>query len=192
MCIKIKHCHNHPIQAADALKNRNPTPEIQKKFLKLFSNGHSAASALEIHKYEMQIKHQDNYYKICADRGIVPDKKWCNNFYRKIFLVEYGNSKIPVENLENFLQRVNYDQINIKLVVTNEDKIIVAICTPLMRRILKHIQQSGELCFVDSSGNIYCFFNYKGDFTNYGVNQNTHNRFYSHNTSILQMSQFPE
>ena len=68
---------SHRCCRRDALKYRILSPETQKKFLRLFSNGYNAASALELRKYEMQKKQQDNNYKICADRAIVPDKKWC-------------------------------------------------------------------------------------------------------------------
>ena len=40
-----------------------------------------------------------------------------------------------------------------KMTVTEENQLVIAICTPVMKRIHEKIRQSGEMVFIDSTGN---------------------------------------
>ena len=42
----------------------------------------------------------------------------------------------------------------IKMDITADGNIVIAICTPLMRRVHRTIKHSGELAFIDSTGNV--------------------------------------
>jgi hypothetical protein len=75
--IKIKYIHNHPIQAADVLKHRYVAPDVRDKFLELFQNGYSPSRALDIHKYDLQIEHGENYVFKSGDRAVCPDIQYC-------------------------------------------------------------------------------------------------------------------
>ena len=61
-----------------------------------------------------------------------------------------------LKDLENFVANLVSEKGTeiIKMDVTSDHQVTLAICTPLMKRILQQVQQSGEMVFVDSSGNM--------------------------------------
>ncbi|XP_034049739.1 uncharacterized protein si:dkey-75a21.2 [Thalassophryne amazonica] len=81
MIVNMKYIHNHPVNCADALRHQDVSDEVKKKFLDLFEAGHSPSSALEIHKFNMQLEHQDDFVFISADRAKIPDLQWCKRLY---------------------------------------------------------------------------------------------------------------
>ena len=154
MEIKLFHVHNHSLESADVLKYRDVSSEVRETFVQLFSEGYNPAAALEFFKYNLQIEHQNEYYKLCADRAIVPDYPWCSRLYKEIKEKVYGNNETALDKVKALIEAANSKQTTMKMIVTEQGKSIIAICTPLMQRVLKHVEQSGELCFVDSSGNM--------------------------------------
>ena len=42
----------------------------------------------------------------------------------------------------------------IKMLVTDDNQVVVAVCTPLMQRVHKLVKHSGEIVFCDASGNM--------------------------------------
>ena len=68
-------------------------------------------------------------------------------------LSQLGNS----EELQRSPQTHNETQQEpdiIQMEVTDDNQIVVAICTQMMRRVHKYIENSGEMIFVDASGNM--------------------------------------
>lgn len=77
--------------------------------------------------------------------------------YYTIFKSVYGSSNEQMlEDLEGMIDQLNSSRESsiIKMKETNDNQLVIATCTPLMRRVLQKIQQSGEMVFVDSSGNV--------------------------------------
>ena len=77
MIVSMNPTHNHPIECADALGHRDVSQETTLKFVEMFKNHHSPASALEVFKFDLQMKHPDKYHYLCGDRKVVPDPQWC-------------------------------------------------------------------------------------------------------------------
>ncbi|KAK3926335.1 Protein FAR-RED ELONGATED HYPOCOTYL 3 [Frankliniella fusca] len=154
--IIIDHKHNHPIIAKEALRFRRPTKRVEEKFKTLFGQGHSPSSAVEIHRFELQTELGDGYLIAAADRSKCPDVKWASRLYYKIFRKVYGepHGEEMVASLEDFIRKFNESQGSKCAVMQKLDEkdLIVAICTPLMKRIHSRLRSAGEIMFVDSSG----------------------------------------
>lgn len=41
-----------------------------------------------------------------------------------------------------------------KATTSNGKRLLVAICSPLMKRVHANLKHSGEMCFMDASGNM--------------------------------------
>lgn len=155
--IFLKYTHNHLILVADALRHRTPSDEIVEKFKKLFSRGHSPSSALNIYKSELQEEHDDEYYKIVADGSKCPTRRWCYELYYKIFNKQYGvpSGSEMIASLKLFVEQYNA-KCGEQCALMSEDaeNLVVCICSPLMKRVHKYERSSGEIMFIDSSGNM--------------------------------------
>ncbi|XP_014775784.1 uncharacterized protein LOC106873077 [Octopus bimaculoides] len=157
MIVKFKCTHNHPLRAEDALKHRDVSEEVKVKFLELFNRGYTPSKALELHKYDLQLQHSDNYIFISADRSITPDLQYCYRLYYQTFKKEYGEAKgeFILEELKRKIEEGSFgDDIKLSLVGPEGKQAAIAIVTPLMRRVHKLIKHSGELVFIDASGNM--------------------------------------
>ncbi|XP_033119759.1 uncharacterized protein LOC117119058 [Anneissia japonica] len=136
----------------------------------MFAVGYSPSAALHAHKYDLQDRHGDNYVLVAADRRECPDQQWCyhikilqeiNNLHNscttKCNKENYGeyDGEAMLSDLEAKIQQVyetnNEELAKIKRVGEN---VVVAICTPLMKRVHRNIKQSGELAFIDSLGGV--------------------------------------
>ena len=66
--------HNHPL---DALRHRDVGPEARNTITELLKSGHSASSALEVYKLDLQMEHPADYIVRAKDRYHFPDMQWC-------------------------------------------------------------------------------------------------------------------
>ncbi|XP_050501390.1 uncharacterized protein LOC126885128 [Diabrotica virgifera virgifera] len=155
--IFLKYTHNHLILVADALRHRTPSDDIIEKFKKLFSKGHSPSSALNIYKSELQEEYEEDYYKIVADGSKCPTRRWCYELYYKMFNKQYGDpsGSEMVASLKLFIEQYNA-KCGEQCAIMSEDveNLVVCICSPLMKRVHKYERSSGEIMFIDSSGNM--------------------------------------
>ncbi|XP_064631784.1 uncharacterized protein LOC135489974 isoform X2 [Lineus longissimus] len=158
MIVELEHKHNHPINAADALRHRDVSETVADKLLDLIKQGYSPSKALELHKYDLQMEYGDDYVLKCADRFICPDLQFCFRLYYKAFKSKYGEPKGEqlLKMLESKLEQYNSDtgQKSAESRVVGERDVAVAIVTPLMRRVHELIKHSAELVFIDASGNM--------------------------------------
>ena len=69
--------HNHGINTADALRHRDGSDGVRTKFLDLYKHGHTPASALQVHKMNLQLELDENHFQAAADRRQCPDSQWC-------------------------------------------------------------------------------------------------------------------
>ncbi|XP_071962543.1 uncharacterized protein [Antedon mediterranea] len=157
MMVHLSYNHNHPILCADTLRHRDVSDIVTKKFVDMFKTGHSPSTALLAHKHDLEEEHTDDYVVVAADRAECPDQQWCYRLYYKIFKESYGepDGEAMLRDLEAKIQQVcsthNEEVAKIKRVGEN---VVVAICTPLMKRVHRYVRQSGELAFIDSSGGV--------------------------------------
>lgn len=156
--IVIHHCHNHPIEASDVLRFRRPNPHVVDTFLEMYRKEHSPSSALSTHQYDIQMKHPEDWFEILADGSACPNLQWCYHLYRKTFLKEYGpaSGEGMVESLSGAIEKYNAESGSVCAVVKKfqETDLIVALCSPLMKRVHRLLKSSGEINFLDSGGSM--------------------------------------
>ncbi|XP_025087192.1 uncharacterized protein LOC112559914 isoform X2 [Pomacea canaliculata] len=158
MIVHIEHVHNHPITGnAKVMQHRDVSEDTIQKFKDLFARGHTPASALNMHKFNLHMEHPDNYIYLASDRSVCPDLSFVYKLYAKVFQKSYGadsgqglltavNSLIENYNNEQKLKCASMELI--------KDKTVIAVYTPLMRRISEKHRASGELVFIDSTGGV--------------------------------------
>nr|XP_033481204.1 uncharacterized protein LOC117256028 [Epinephelus lanceolatus] len=63
-----------------------------------------------------------------------------------------------LSDLQKRLDSYNQEQGDVcaKMARTDEGQLVIAICTPLMKRVHAKVRQSGEMLFIDSTGNCDC------------------------------------
>jgi hypothetical protein len=154
--------HNHPINAAEVLRRRDVGVDVQAKFQRLFEAGYSPRSALEMHRYDLQMEHGDEYATKATDRRYCPDMQWCFRKYYQIFKADGDASSSSSErNVKTTLQQrvEKYNEEHGEKSIASsfsEHGIVVAMCSPLMKRVHRALQQAGELVFVDSLSSGAC------------------------------------
>ena len=75
------HWHNHRLEAVDVVRFRRPTKEVKDLFIDMFQKGHSPSSALQCHKFDLQVKHGSKFFVAHADGAQCPSIKCCYNQY---------------------------------------------------------------------------------------------------------------
>ena len=167
--VNLKHDHNHPIHAADALRFRPIAEDTRKKYYDLFKLGRSPASAHLEYETTLMLK-MDNP-QVLADRNINPKVSDVYNIFNVWRKTNLGarNGKDVFEELERRVAIYNEDNKStggkavVKRFSKSEDgsdqPLVLAICTPLMARVHEHVKQAGEIMFVDSSSSLDDFNN---------------------------------
>lgn len=154
--IEFTNNHNHPILAKEALRRRRPSKAVEDIFTKMFEKRHSPSSAVTTHKFNLQMECGDSYFVTSADRSKCPDVKWASRLYYKIYHKVYGHpeGKELHNSIQNFIDKYNKEQASkcAAFQLVNDTDIIIAICTPLMKRVHERLRSAGEIMFVDSSG----------------------------------------
>ncbi len=165
--VPLKHNHNHLVQVADALRFRPLSEQSKKDYYDLFSHGHSPATAhLE---YETNLMYSDKP-DLIADRNCNPKVSDVYNLFNKWRKCNIGvrTGKYLFAELEKCVAVYNeeYNDIGGKAFIQRysdcngkEEPLILAVCTPLMSRVHRHILQSKELVFIDASSSFEDFNN---------------------------------
>lgn len=153
--IYMNHKHNHRITCADAMRFRRPNAELKDMFLKLFHKGHSPSSALQCLKTDLQEEFGLDYYKAAADGARCPNVQWAYHLYYSHFSKAYGspNGEEMLKSLQQFIDEYNTSTNSVCAAMEMlDDQVVVAVATPLMKRVLTHLKSSGEIMFIDSGG----------------------------------------
>lgn len=164
--INLRHEHNHWVSRDDAAQKRDVSSEAIARLKILFESGHSPSTALHMIKYDLREQEGENYIYAAADRSLCPDLQFCYRLYRKLFQKSYQPPSAGEMLLElgNKIQHYNmlHGDLCAKMDKTEDGQIIIAICTPLMKRVHTMVKESGEIIFVDSIGNCerqnHCIF----------------------------------
>nr|XP_045623539.1 uncharacterized protein LOC123773718 isoform X1 [Procambarus clarkii] len=129
--------HNHKLLSPEILRKRDVSEETVQKLTELYKAGHTPLSALEVIKHDLQEEYRDQYVFVAADRSKCPDKQFCYRLYYKLFCPKYPKSfgkKMLLElqgHLKPFCEK--YDSHCASIEKTEDDNVIIAICSPRPR-----------------------------------------------------------
>ena len=156
--IVLKYDHNHSIESASALRFHNVSEETKKKFIELFKNDHSAASAYQDYKNHLMREHGNNFVKISADRAIMPDYKWVFSFHSIFIKEQFGKINSPEAYQKAVAKVKEYNDKREEVLCTIEQlddgEVIVAVCDQLSKRVHQVLPQSGDIVYVDATSNL--------------------------------------
>jgi len=136
------------------MRYRKTSEEVKQEFFRLFSSGLGPAAAYEkfTGEVEQQCTSNNEFLALLSDRSRIPDLPWVYKFFSKKFDEKYdpqGSYEEVIRYLKTFLQ----DKSDICSFKEVNDDFVIAICTPMMRR-LSTLPTAGELLFVDSTGGV--------------------------------------
>lgn len=145
--VTINHTHNHSLNSADILKYKDVKPDVKKKFVELFERGFGPSSARSIHLFDLQQEYRELFASIAADRSISPDLQWCHRAFAPV------GSKQRKGNMEAMRHRIEEYNIGSEdkhaFMTESDGHVVVALCTPLMKRVHEINHYSGEIAFLD-------------------------------------------
>ena len=171
--------HNHTISSAHAHSFKRISPETKEKFTQYFEQGHSPATAREIHQLNIEMEfHGDEYYLeiLKSNRSLNPwsrDIYYLHRKWRETNLGK-GNGGEMFKKLEQIIHDYNtnnnqqggraylqrFERKHGQSTRENtcpddyEQHLVLAICTPLMARTHQLIQQTSELVHCDSTASL--------------------------------------
>ena len=70
--------HNHLVKCADALKFRDVSAKAKEELTSLFKRKYGPTQAVDLMKYELQLKHGAEYFLAAADRAVCPDVQFAH------------------------------------------------------------------------------------------------------------------
>ena len=165
--VEIIYNHNHPVIAAHSLSFCDVSEETKAKFYKYFACGHSAASARHQHKFYLQLFADAALVeKLLADRATNPNVQDVSRLFQAWRFQQPGSDH-GTDMFDRLKEEVaaynkSHDDGGRAAVQwftgksdSDEGKpLILAICSPIMYRAHKYIQQSSELVFMNATSSL--------------------------------------
>ncbi|PKK62582.1 hypothetical protein RhiirC2_790173, partial [Rhizophagus irregularis] len=157
--VNIKFTHNHVINSAESLNFRHVNEKVREKFLQLFKDGYSPASAMYVHEDELYLSSTDeqDLLVLLADRANNPDYDYIAKLFQKYRETSLGdrNGSLMFRRLVDVVNEHNSSGRG-KAILQEYDSrtgkaLILCVVTGLMSRVHEKILQSGEICYVDAS-----------------------------------------
>ena len=108
-----------------------------------------------VSKQELMLDHPDEYHQLSADSSIVPSYSVVCHLYKAEFSKDYGelSGELMLVDLQKFVDTYNATVQGGRCSFGKADSnYFVAVCTPLMARVLTKVPQAAEVLLVDASG----------------------------------------
>lgn len=157
--INLKFTHNHVVNSAESLSFRHVDGAVREKYLELFKDGHSPASAMYVYEDELHLgaTNDQELLELLADRAKNPDYDFIAKLFQKYRETELGghNGSSMFQRLAEVVNNFNNSgQGKAALQEYNADtgkSFILCIVTEFMCRVHEKVRQAGELCYMDAS-----------------------------------------
>lgn len=158
--IEVEWEHNHSVATLEAFNFSSLSQECTEKVLKLFERGYTPSIARQQYLKELKDSCEDelDFHRKKANRAIMPRKRDFSYLYSQFGRDRYGGQGVLMyvrlaERLVQY-QADNPEATTSHQIYEGHGKPLkIAIVTPLMNRVHKEVQQSGELVFVDATSN---------------------------------------
>jgi hypothetical protein len=126
----------------------------------LYAAGHTPAAARQQFLKELKASciNDIDYHLKKADRSITPRRRDFHYLYDQYNKENFGGKNVEMyEKLAEKIGEYNKEHpeasTHYQLYGGDETPLLIAIVTPLMKRVHQNIPQSGELLFVDATSN---------------------------------------
>ena len=156
--IDLTQNHNHTICCADALRFHPVSNDTRTKYIELFMKGLTAMEAYHTFRKDLDEEFGGRDSSPSADRSQCPDRQWVFREHAKFNLARFGRLN-SVESFQLTADKLReYNTINnqelSRLKQFPDGHYIVGFLDPLMLRVHKNVKQAGDICGVDSTGNV--------------------------------------
>ena len=138
--LTLQYVHNHSVLAAASLQFHGVRQQTKENFLNLFIQGHSASSAYAEYKRTLKDQHQGNFIQVSCDRAVMPDYRWCFNYFWLFKYKRFGKINSPeafqlaIDRVTAFNQK-HQDTVCVVKHFGDRGDFIVAYCDYLNRRV---------------------------------------------------------
>ena len=109
--VNIRFTHNHVVISAESLSFRRVNEEVREKFIELFKDGHSPASAMYAYEDQLYLNMADEQelLVLLADRVTNPDYEYIFNLFRQYRKMALGdrNGSLMFKRLVNVVNEYN-------------------------------------------------------------------------------------
>jgi len=151
--INIKFTHNHVIHSAEALSFRRVKEGVREKYLELFKDGHSPASALHAYEDDLHINatNEQELVELLADRSSNPDYDYVLKLFQQNHenVLSARNGKLMFERLAEIVNEYNAlgrGKAAMQEYDSNTGKsYILCVVTGLMCRVHEKVPQVGKI-----------------------------------------------
>ncbi|CAB4431809.1 unnamed protein product [Rhizophagus irregularis] len=158
MHVHIEYIHNHIPYSAESLSFRPVSKITRNKYIELFKNGYSPATAIYTYEDSLHLAaaNEKELITLLADRATNPDYNFVYNLFKKYREINLGasNGSRMFEKLKEVKSYNNSGLGSAILCEYNKElgqPFVLAIVTNLMKRVHEKIRQAGEICYFDAS-----------------------------------------
>lgn len=147
---------SHELAPSDSLTQRPVCEETKHEILELFKAGYNASTAYHVFMLDKIATLGDDFELTSADRSKFPDATYFQNLYQQHFKLQFGEKtgELSVSKLIEFAENYNRETPDGKIAWERDgDDVLIAGCTPLMKRTHELFIEAGDVNFVDSTGN---------------------------------------
>ena len=158
--LEISWNHNHSVQGLQSLSFRDIPKHVSERIWKLFDEGLTPSLAYKefIDRVKKDATNELEFHQNLADRAIVPKRHDFNTLFTKYKIHKYGSKDLPSmfatlkKNAEQLVSQDPDYKIQIQTFdCESNDPFILAVVSPLMKRVHSRIPTSKEIVFLDSS-----------------------------------------
>ncbi|KAF0288762.1 hypothetical protein FJT64_012849 [Amphibalanus amphitrite] len=137
-------------------KERDVSTATRDRLLELFRMGYSAEQARDELISAPLEEAGDDFYRVAADHEHCPDVGYCHRLYRTEFKKVYGelSGEKMLDGLRCLGEQYDGTSGGRAALEVDDHNVVVAIVTPLMRRVSQLWPRAAVMWFVDSSGNM--------------------------------------
>ncbi|XP_035660668.1 uncharacterized protein LOC118405331 [Branchiostoma floridae] len=158
--IDIHSQHNHSVGTLEASNFKDLSEETIDKVYKLFESGLTPSTARQQFLSDLKSDCMDEitFHRQKADRSIMPRKRDFNYLYEQFGRERYGGKDSQMfvklkERLDSYKEENPEASIKCQIYEGDSKPLIIALVTPLMKRVRREVPQSAELVFVDATSN---------------------------------------
>ena len=148
--ITIRGRHNHAVRGAAALKELRVLPEVADHFDLYFEQGMGASQAARLHSMK---RAAEGELVEMARNDKNPSKRAVTHLHEKWQKKEHGG--YGDEDMAEALKRyaVSHPETTVKA-EKHEGHMIIAVVTPLHKRVHQEVREAGEVVFVDGTASV--------------------------------------
>ena len=158
----IKNHHNHTVDGGDSAKWHKVSSQTKNCFVQYHTRNLTVPQAILEYEREIISKHgEDCYFSWCGDRSVVPDKKWVDNLWQRLNLVNRGTLNGPDSYVRALQWVTDYNTKHggefasvQQKIIEGRMEMIACVVDPFSQRAHGILQQAGDIIAVDATSSL--------------------------------------